>query len=313
MPYRGVAPSFIYKIDHIFPRTGDFKSSGKKYTLESEKTKLIVYSNCETKFNIKLWRMSQDEDIIKTIEPWEIKPKMNMICLCRYRMTEDIGSVSSTVTITAWAVAILILVLVIATCCKCFSPCATVGSAVWDLLKCIFGGLWTLCKCFAGMKESEPKEVKESKRKLAEKPSMRKRFRRDDSRLGLEKSASVSKASMDTVSVGLDGIGRVIDWSIRYEKDRVMITSVLNGVEVYFNPWLGRVEDVTGKRHLVSMPDISILTVAEDIRRLIRPPELVETEGLRRVRTDRSVYVDPTDNKFRKSTGDLAPGYVDLV
>ena len=89
MPYRGVAPSFIYKIDHRFPKTGDFKSSRKKYTLESEITKLIVYSYCETKLNIVLWRMSPDEAIIKTTEPWEIKPKMNVICLCRYRMTEE--------------------------------------------------------------------------------------------------------------------------------------------------------------------------------------------------------------------------------
>ena len=37
------------------------------------------------------------------------------------------------------------------------------------------------------------------------------------------------------------------------------------------------------------------------------------TEGLKRVKSDRSVYVDPTDKKFRKSTGDLAPGYADLV
>ena len=53
MPYRGVAPSLIYIIDNRFPKTGDFKSSGKKYTLESEITKLIVYSNCEKKLNIQ--------------------------------------------------------------------------------------------------------------------------------------------------------------------------------------------------------------------------------------------------------------------
>ena len=86
MPYRGVAPSFIYKIDHRFPRKGDFKSSWKKYT-QIEITKQIVYSNCETKLNIVLWRLSPDEEIIKITEPWEIKPKMNVICLCRYRMT----------------------------------------------------------------------------------------------------------------------------------------------------------------------------------------------------------------------------------
>ena len=33
--------------------------------------------------------MSPEEEIIKTTEAWEIKPKMNMICLCRYRMTEE--------------------------------------------------------------------------------------------------------------------------------------------------------------------------------------------------------------------------------
>ena len=89
MSYRGVAPSFVYKIDHRFPKTGDFKSSGRKYTLESEITKLIVYSNCETKLNTVLWRMSYEEEIIKTTETWEIKPEMNVICLCRYRMTEE--------------------------------------------------------------------------------------------------------------------------------------------------------------------------------------------------------------------------------
>ena len=61
MSYRGVAPSFVFKIDHRFPKTGDFKSSGKKYTLESEITKLILYSNCETKLNIVMWKMSPEE------------------------------------------------------------------------------------------------------------------------------------------------------------------------------------------------------------------------------------------------------------
>ena len=89
MTYRGVAPSFKYKIDHRFPKTKDYKSSGKKYTLDSEKTKLIVYSNCETKLNIRLWSMTPSEEIITSTEPWEIKPKMNVICLCRYRMTEE--------------------------------------------------------------------------------------------------------------------------------------------------------------------------------------------------------------------------------
>ena len=131
--------------------------------------------------------------------------------------------------------------------------------------------------------------------------------------MGLDKSVSASKASMDTVSENLDDIERVLDWSVRYEKDRVMITAVLDGLELYFNPCSGKVEDVTGRRHLVCILDISILSVAEDLRRSIKPPELVETEGLKRVKSDRNVYVDPTDKKFRKSTGDLAPGYADLV
>ena len=64
---------------------------------------------------------------------------------------------------------------------------------------------------------------------------------------------------------------------------------------------------------MVCVPDVSILTLAEDIRRSIKPPELVETAGLKRVKTDRGVYVDPIDRKFRRSTGELAPGYGDLV
>ena len=89
MSYRGVAPSFVYKIDHRFPKTGDQKSSGRKYTLDSAITKLIVYSNCETKLNIIFWKMSPDEVVIKIAEAWEIKPRMNVICLCMYRMAEE--------------------------------------------------------------------------------------------------------------------------------------------------------------------------------------------------------------------------------
>ena len=89
MLYRGVAPCFVFKIDHRFPKTGDFKSSRKKYTLESEITKLILYSNCETKLNIVMWKMSPEEVIVKINEAWEIKPGMNVICLCRYRMAEE--------------------------------------------------------------------------------------------------------------------------------------------------------------------------------------------------------------------------------
>ena len=163
------------------------------------------------------------------------------------------------------------------------------------------------------MRESEPKKVKENKRKLDERPRMRKRARREDSKVSLDKSASVSKASMDTVSVGLDDIERVLDWSVRYEKDKVMIASVLDGQEVYFNPCSGKVEDSAGRRYLVSVPDISVLTIAEDIRRSIKLPELVESFGLKRVKTNRDVYVDLIDKKFRRSTGKLAPGYADLV
>ena len=63
----------------------------------------------------------------------------------------------------------------------------------------------------------------------------------------LDESVSASKASMDTVSENLDDIERVLDWSVRYEKDRVMITTVLNGVELYFNPCSRKVEDVMGR------------------------------------------------------------------
>ena len=98
--------------------------------------------------------------------------------------------------------------------------------------------------------------------------------------MGLDESVSASKASVDTVSENLDDIERVLNWTVRYEKDRVMITAVLNGVELHFNPYSGKVEDVTGKRHLVCVPDVSILSVAEDLRKSIRPPALVESEGL---------------------------------
>ena len=142
---------------------------------------------------------------------------------------------------------------------------------------------------------------------------MRKRFRREGCKTSINKSARTSKASIDTVSVGLDDIERVLDWSVRYEKDKVMITAVLDGLELYFNPYSGKVEDASGKRHLVSRPDVSILTVAEDLRRSIKPPELIDIGGMKRVKSERSVYVDPTDRKFRNSTVDLAPGYADLV
>ena len=80
-----------------------------------------------------------------------------------------------------------------------------------------------------------------------------------------------------------------------------------------FNPCMGRVEDTKGRRQLVCVPDVSILTVAKDILRSIKPLELVEATGLKRVKTNRDVYVDPIDKKFRRSTGELAPGFGDLV
>ena len=88
---------------------------------------------------------------------------------------------------------------------------------------------------------------------------------------------------------------------------------MLDGLELYFNPYSGKVEDASGKRHLVCRPDVSVLTVAEDLRRSIKPPELIDIGGMKRVKSERSVYVDPTDRNFRKSTGDLAPGYADIV
>ena len=63
----------------------------------------------------------------------------------------------------------------------------------------------------------------------------------------------------------------------------------------------------------MSVPDINILTVPEDIRRSIKPPELIDIGGMKRVKSERSVYVDPMDKKFRKSTGDLTPSYADLI
>ena len=83
-----IREQFLYKIDHRFPETDDMKISGKKYTLETQITKLIVYSNCRTKLNIVLWAMLPGAEISKTTDTWEIKPDMNVICLCRYRQTD---------------------------------------------------------------------------------------------------------------------------------------------------------------------------------------------------------------------------------
>ena len=49
--------------------------------------------------------------------------------------------------------------------------------------------------------------------------------------------------------------------------------------EVYFNPYSGKVEDAAGKRHLVSVPNVNILTIAKDLRRSIKPPELIDIGG----------------------------------
>ena len=148
----------------------------------------------------------------------------------------------------------LIVMLMVAACCKCCAPCQTIGTAVWDLLKCLFGGMWSLCQCLIWQNKSQPSAVTDNKRKRVEQPSTQKRFRRKRGRMELDESVNASKASMDTVSENLDDIERVLDWSVRYEKDRVMITSMLNGVELYFNPCSGRVEDAMGRRHLVCVP-----------------------------------------------------------
>ena len=57
---------------------------------------------------------------------------------------------------------------------------------------------------------------------------------------------------------------------------------------------------------------MSILAVGEDLHRSIKLPELADTAGLKRVKADRNVYVDPMDRKFRRSTGEIAPGYADI-
>ena len=75
-------------------------------------------------------------------------------------------------------------------------------------------------------------------------------------------------------------------------------------------PDLGK--EIMKAEHYPTMGKVMEL-MREDLRKSIRPPVLVESEGLKRVKSDRSVYVDPTDRKFRKSTGDLAPGYADLA
>ena len=44
----------------------------------------------------------------------------------------------------------------------------------------------------------------------------------------------------------------------------------------------------------MSVLDINVLRIAEDIRRSIKPPELIDIGGMKRVKSERSVYVDPT-------------------
>ena len=79
----------LYKIDDRFPKTDDMKISGKKYTLDTQITKLIVYSTCKSRLNITLWTMLPGRAISKRVETWEIAPDMNVICLCRYRMENE--------------------------------------------------------------------------------------------------------------------------------------------------------------------------------------------------------------------------------
>ena len=192
----------------------------------------------------------------------------------------EIGSVSSTVTITAWCMAILVLILVVATCCKCCAPCTAVGKGIWLMLKCFFGGIWKLCKCMT-KKRKKVEEVVETrpnppKRKWADQPDRRKKLRKDRRSMSMDKSASASRASMDTVSIGLDNIERVVNWKVLYDKERVMIVSTVDGIYVTFNPCNGKVEDRDGRRYLVSKPEVSVITLGEEIRKSIRPPELID-------------------------------------
>ena len=108
------------------------------------------------------------------------------------------------------------------------------------------------------------------KRKWADQPDRRKKLRKDRQSMSMDKSASASRASMDTVSIGLDEIERVVDWKVIYDKERVMIVSTIDGIDVVFNPYNGKVEDRDGKRHLVSRPAVRVITLAEEIRKSIR-------------------------------------------
>ena len=61
----------------------------------------------------------------------------------------------------------------------------------------------------------------------------------------------------------------------------MLITTVLNGLDLYFNPCSGKVEDVTGRRHLVCVPDISIMSVVEDLRRSIKTTGISRSRGVK--------------------------------
>ena len=54
------------------------------------------------------------------------------------------------------------------------------------------------------------------KQKWADQPDRRQKLRRDRQSMSTDKSASASRASMDTVSIGLDEIERVVDWKVIY-------------------------------------------------------------------------------------------------
>ena len=76
----------------------------------------------------------------------------------------DFEDISSTVTIMAWAVATLVMLFLVAGCCKCCSPCATVGKSIWTFVECVFSGLWKICKCLIGLRESDSKDKLQEKK-----------------------------------------------------------------------------------------------------------------------------------------------------
>ena len=80
--------------------------------------------------------------------------------------------------------------------------------------------------------EKRPDTPNPPKRKWADKPDRRKKLRKDRQSMRMDKSASASRASMDTVSIGLDEIERVVDWKVVYDKERVMIVSTIDGRDV---------------------------------------------------------------------------------